>query len=162
MCGVRIARFPLTLLFLVLPLSVAAPQARSQQEGTGQDTAQVQPAPAVIPVPAIPQRADAARGDLRAARDRLARSDAVRTTIEALSAFTEALTSTLEDPAFRPGEGASLRTLDGIRRRWTPFQVRLDEWKRTLDPQAQSLGEERDSLLQTRRLWERTRAAAVE
>jgi small-conductance mechanosensitive channel len=176
MCAVRIIRIPLTILLLVLPLSVAAPQAqgqqeragqdttqaRSQQERAGQDTTQAQRSQVVIPVAWIPQRAEAARSDMRAIQERLAPTDPVNTTVEALQAFTEELTSALEDPAFRPGEGASLRTLDGIRRRWTPFQVRLAGWKRTLDMETESVAAERDSLIQTRRLWERTRASAVE
>jgi len=99
---------------------------------------------------------------LGALQDRLARRDAVTNVFEALPGFLENMNSALEDPIYRPGEGASLRTLDGIRRRWAPYQVRLGSWKAVLDSQSEVLAEERDDLIHTRQTWERTRAAAIE
>ena len=162
MCPVRIARFSLTCLLLALPLSTPPLQARSQQARAGQDTAQVPSPPAVIPVSGILQRADVAQSALRVLQDRLGQRDAATTVIESLPAFIETLNAALEDPIYSPGEGASLRTLDGTRRRWAPFQARLSSWKGVLDPRAQVLAAQRDSLLQTRQIWERTRVAAIE
>ncbi|MGW8265420.1 MAG: mechanosensitive ion channel domain-containing protein, partial [Longimicrobiales bacterium] len=92
----------------------------------------------------------------------LARRAAATAVFEALPGFMENMSSALEDPIYRPGEGASIRTLDGIRRRWAPYQVRLGSWKAVLDSRSQVLAEERDDLVQARRTWERTRAAAIE
>jgi small-conductance mechanosensitive channel len=162
MCPIRIVRFTVILLLTVLQLPARPLSAQGEPQQPGQETGQVLPPPTAIPVPEIPQRVDAAQNALRGIQSRLARRETVTPVLDALPAFADTLRALLEDPAYRPGEGASLRTLEGIRRRWIPHQIRLAGWKATLNPRAQTLAADRDTLLHTRQVWVRTRAAAIE
>ena len=158
----RITETTLAVMLLALPPSVAALQPQGQQGETVQDTVTAPVTPDLIPSSEIVQRAEQASGTLRDLSGRLAPLPAVVAIADALPAFSDTLSQLHENPAFLPTPGASLRALDGIRRRWAPYQGRLDGWKGTLDDRSLQMGVDGDTLRSMRQLWERSKAAAIE
>ena len=162
MYQLRITETTLAVMLLALPPSVAALQPQGQQGETVQDTVTAPVTPDLIPSSEIVPRAEQASGTLRDLSGRLAPLPAVVAIADALQAFSDTLSQLHEDPAYLPTPGASLRALDGIRRRWAPYQGRLDGWKGTLDDRSTQMGVDGDTLRSMRQLWERSEAAAIE
>jgi len=158
----RITETTLAVMLLALPPSVAALQPQGQQGETVQDTVAVPATPDLIPSSEIVQRAEQAGITLRDLSGRLDPLPELVAIVDVLPAFSDTLSQLHEDPAYLPTPGASLRALDGIRRRWAPYQGRLDGWKGTLDDRSLQMGVDGDTLRSMRQLWERSEAAAIE
>jgi small-conductance mechanosensitive channel len=158
----RITLSTLAIVHFAAAPSMAAVAPQGQQGETVQDSVTAPVTPETVPSSEIAQRAEESTAFLRTLSGNLVPLPAVVDIADALPAFSDTLSRLHEDPAYIPTPGASIRALDGIRRRWAPYQARLDGWKQTLDDRSLQLGGDRDTLRSMQQLWERSEAAAIE
>lgn len=75
---------------------------------------------------------------------------------DAIPGFRDHVTRLIEDPALERLDTLHPASLHDLEQEWSRVQARLSGWQSALEARAQHLGEERERILRSRRLWRLT------
>lgn len=117
------------------------------------------PAPSVIePVPdaAIGRRIEETFRDLQEATPLLRRQPHYLTANRALPGFTASVTRLSEDPALERLGSLHPASLHDLEQEWSRVAARLLRWQGGLEARSDELAEERQDILEARRMWRHT------